>query len=220
MHYLIEQAFLNIEGIGSRITKGEYDLINSDGAVIIPHLWETFVEPDMLVTMQMWPPPSPQTPPALSTTQFSSPVPSTPPQSPLRSSMPQPIPITRRLRSTSQMSRKQASNRKARSKPVKLSPPKAKPKESRRPSPQISYRSYAPSGHCTCWECHYSQIRSQNRPSAPSSLASQYKVTYPRVTSNVGEPERLTKATTKYTESISKVEPILELEGEQIYELE
>jgi hypothetical protein len=60
MQYILEQAFLNIEGIGSRIAKAEYDLVNSDGAVIIPHLWETFVEPDMLVKVHLWPNSSPQ----------------------------------------------------------------------------------------------------------------------------------------------------------------
>jgi hypothetical protein len=246
MQYLIEQAFLNIEDIGSRVAKSEYDLINSDGAVIIPHLWETFVEPDMLVTMQVWPPPSPQTDPALSTAQFSALAPWTPPPpppppspprpspprfspphpSPPRSSMLPPIPVTKRLRRTSQMPSYKASNQKARRKSIKSllfwssSPPKAKSTMSRRPSPQMSYRQYVPSYDCTCWECHYSKIYSQERPSWPSSFASQFKVIYPQDTHSIVEPESLTKATTEYTESISKVEPIFELEGEQIYELE
>ena len=64
------------------------------------------------------------------------------------------------------------------------------------------------------------KIYSQERPSWPSSFASQFKVIYPQDTHSIVEPESLTKATTEYTESISKVEPIFELEGEQIYELE
>lgn len=58
----MEQAFLNTEGIGEHVTKGEYDLINSDGAVIIPQLWETFVEADMTITMDIRPIPELTTP--------------------------------------------------------------------------------------------------------------------------------------------------------------
>jgi hypothetical protein len=285
MQYLIEQAFLNIEDIGSRVAKGEYDLINSDGAVIIPHLWETFVEPDMLVTMQMWPPPSPQTPSALSTVQCSSPVPlalppsppppSPPPPSPPRSSRSQPIPDTRQLRSMSQMSSHKTRNQTVSSKSMKwllfLSssrPPKAKSTKPRRPSPHQSYtyRPYVPPDDCNCWECYYSRTHYQQQPpSAPSSLVSRFKEIYPQGTISIAEPKRpvvavpsvaatqpaglrtatssertrkvwfrdrrcnvsaahcrpsLTKAATEDTESISKVEPIFELEGEQIYELE
>jgi len=51
----MDQAFLHIEGLGERVSKGEYDLINSDGAVVLPQLWESFVEPDMAITIRMWP---------------------------------------------------------------------------------------------------------------------------------------------------------------------
>jgi len=55
MKYLTEEAFVNNEDLNHHVSKGEYDLINSDGAVIIPKLWETFVEPDMAITMAIWP---------------------------------------------------------------------------------------------------------------------------------------------------------------------
>jgi hypothetical protein len=51
----------------------------------------------------------------------------------------------------------------------------------------------------------------------------QFKVIYPPVTHTVLSTENLTETASDYDESIldvSKVEPIFELEGEQIYELE
>ncbi|CZR58325.1 uncharacterized protein PAC_08217 [Phialocephala subalpina] len=232
MQYLIEQAFLNVESVGPRVAKGEYDLINLDGAVIIPHLWETFVEPDMLVTMQMWPPPSPQTPPALATkaVQFSPPppVPWTPPRpptpprpSPSRSSMPQLTLSTRRLSNTSQKSSHRANGQKVSRKSVKWSLfgsssllPKAKSTKSKTPSSKEFFKRYLPLDYCTCYECCYPQTtHSLERPAAPSSLAAQFRARYSLGTPGAVESESFKKAASEDTEGISKVEPILELEG-------
>lgn len=259
MQYLIEQAFLNIEDMGPRVSKGEYDLVNMDGAVIIPHLWETFVEPDMLVTMQMWPPPTPQTPPALPVKQPPPRVHWTPPPSPPRtakqlprpapprsstrtSSKPRPITIIRQVRNTSQTSKPQKSNQNSMRQFAKWplfwpsSPSKAKPTKLRRPlgppppPPPPPPRIYVPSYNedtydydCDCWECRYSKTYFPAQQPVSHSRVSQFKAIWPQATKTVLSTENLTEAASDCDESIldvSKVEPIFELEGEQIYELE
>lgn len=57
MEQLIRQAFLHVETIGPQVQAGRYDLIGPNGEIILPQTWETFLEPDMAVTMHMWPMP-------------------------------------------------------------------------------------------------------------------------------------------------------------------
>jgi hypothetical protein len=55
MEDLIRQAFLHVEVLGPHVHEGHYDLVGPKGEVILPQTWETVVEPDWAVTMQMWP---------------------------------------------------------------------------------------------------------------------------------------------------------------------
>jgi len=55
MEYLIKEAFVHVEGIGGHVAEGHYDLLGPQGEIILPHVWETVVEPDWAITMHMWP---------------------------------------------------------------------------------------------------------------------------------------------------------------------
>lgn len=59
MEELIKQAFLNVEVIGPHVHEGHYDLVDPDGEIILPQVWETVVQPDWAITMHMWPMPEP-----------------------------------------------------------------------------------------------------------------------------------------------------------------
>ncbi|TVY53442.1 hypothetical protein LCER1_G003858 [Lachnellula cervina] len=65
MEQLIRQAFLHVETIGPQVQAGRYDLIGPNGEIILPQTWETFLEPDMAVTMHMWPMPEPSSLPSV-----------------------------------------------------------------------------------------------------------------------------------------------------------
>ncbi|KAI9704410.1 MAG: hypothetical protein M1836_007273 [Candelina mexicana] len=62
MDDLIKQAFVHVEVIGPHVIEGHYDLIGPNGEIILPQVWETMIEPDWLITMQMWPMPEPKPP--------------------------------------------------------------------------------------------------------------------------------------------------------------
>ncbi|KAL2672479.1 hypothetical protein Neosp_013190 [[Neocosmospora] mangrovei] len=55
MEELIKQAFLQVDVLGSRVIDGHYDLIGPNGHIILPSFWERVVQPDMEITMRMWP---------------------------------------------------------------------------------------------------------------------------------------------------------------------
>ncbi|KFY85218.1 hypothetical protein V500_08610 [Pseudogymnoascus sp. VKM F-4518 (FW-2643)] len=57
MEELIKKAFLNVDIIGTHVQEGHYDLIGPRGEIILPQAWEAVVEPDMAITMHMWPMP-------------------------------------------------------------------------------------------------------------------------------------------------------------------
>ncbi|KAL9131870.1 MAG: hypothetical protein Q9217_000316 [Psora testacea] len=57
MEFLIKEAFVHVEGIGPHVAAGHYDLLGPQGEIILPHVWETVIEPDWTVTMHMWPMP-------------------------------------------------------------------------------------------------------------------------------------------------------------------
>jgi hypothetical protein len=62
MEELIRQAFVHVEDIGPHVLDGHYDLFGPNGDILLPQVWERMIEPDWVVTMQMWPMPEP--PPA------------------------------------------------------------------------------------------------------------------------------------------------------------
>ena len=59
MEDLIRQAFLHVEIIGPHVAEGHYDLVGTNGEIILPQVWGTVIEPDMTITMHMWPMPEP-----------------------------------------------------------------------------------------------------------------------------------------------------------------
>jgi len=59
MEELIRQAFEHVEEIGPHVQKGHYDLMGPDSGIIVPSAWDSTIEPDMKITMHMWPLPEP-----------------------------------------------------------------------------------------------------------------------------------------------------------------
>lgn len=55
MENLIKQAFLHVEVIGPQVQEGHYDLMDSEGQVILPSLWSVTIKPGETVSMRMWP---------------------------------------------------------------------------------------------------------------------------------------------------------------------
>jgi len=60
MEGLIIQAFAHIDGLAEHVVNGRYDLIGPDKEIIMPNYWESTVEPDMHITMMLWPIPEPK----------------------------------------------------------------------------------------------------------------------------------------------------------------
>jgi hypothetical protein len=100
METLIEQAFANIQNstISGHVKRGRFDLSDPSGAVILPSIWETVVQPDWTITMHMWPLPEaalseePLSEETITPTGMRSsnkvPAPATPPPSPPSPSVP------------------------------------------------------------------------------------------------------------------------------------
>lgn len=66
MEEVVKQAFLHVDVIGPHVQEGHYDLIGSDGRIILPMLWESVIKPGEIIEMRMWPmekPPRPPPPP-------------------------------------------------------------------------------------------------------------------------------------------------------------
>jgi hypothetical protein len=63
MEGLINQAFAHIENLAEHVLAGRYDLIGPDKEIIMANYWESTVEPDMHITMMLWPIPEPPPPP-------------------------------------------------------------------------------------------------------------------------------------------------------------
>nr|POE63362.1 hypothetical protein CFP56_04265 [Quercus suber] len=55
MEGLIRQAFLHVDVLGEHVHAGHYDLTGPDGEIILPQVWDTMIQPDVEVTMHMWP---------------------------------------------------------------------------------------------------------------------------------------------------------------------
>jgi hypothetical protein len=61
MEGLINQAFAHVENLAEHVHGGHYDLLGPDKEIIMPQYWDSTVEPDMHITMMMWPlPPEPK----------------------------------------------------------------------------------------------------------------------------------------------------------------
>jgi len=60
MEGLINQAFAHIDNLAEHVMAGRYDLIGPDKEIIMPNYWESIVEPDMHITMMLWPIPEPK----------------------------------------------------------------------------------------------------------------------------------------------------------------
>lgn len=67
MKTLIESAFDQVHVVGPHVMEGRFDIIGShsaigpnaalekDGKIILPEVWEDFIQPGMAVAMAMWP---------------------------------------------------------------------------------------------------------------------------------------------------------------------
>src|SRR2546423_1517955 len=55
MKSLVEQTVADVELIGERVRRSHYDLLDPSGAVILPSLWETLLEPYWTIKMMLWP---------------------------------------------------------------------------------------------------------------------------------------------------------------------
>lgn len=55
MEGLIIQAFQHIEDLGEHVINGRYDLIGPDKDIIMPQYWDHIIQPDMHITMMLWP---------------------------------------------------------------------------------------------------------------------------------------------------------------------
>jgi hypothetical protein len=63
MEKLIQEPLLHFDNIGPHVREGHYDLIGPDMEVILPHMWESVVEPGMAISMHLWPMPDLLSPP-------------------------------------------------------------------------------------------------------------------------------------------------------------
>ena len=46
---------MHVEVLGPHVEQGHYDLLGPQGEIILPHVWDTVIEPDWTITMHMWP---------------------------------------------------------------------------------------------------------------------------------------------------------------------
>ncbi|PQE31240.1 kinetoplast-associated KAP protein [Rutstroemia sp. NJR-2017a WRK4] len=58
MERLIKDAFLHVEIIGPHVQEGHYDLVDPEGEIILPRVWDLVVQPGWAISMHMWPLPS------------------------------------------------------------------------------------------------------------------------------------------------------------------
>ncbi len=55
MQTLVRQSFLHVEILGPYVADGLYDLLDSEGTIILPQVWDSVIEPGQTVGMQLWP---------------------------------------------------------------------------------------------------------------------------------------------------------------------
>lgn len=59
MKGLIDAAFLHVDGLGSQVNKAQCDLINEEGNIVLPEVYEQLVRPGSSITQHIWPMPMP-----------------------------------------------------------------------------------------------------------------------------------------------------------------
>ena len=59
MEQLLTHAFAHIDVVGEHVAQGHYDIIDPDGNIILPSLWDITVQPDWSVKQMLWPLPDP-----------------------------------------------------------------------------------------------------------------------------------------------------------------
>ena len=57
MEGLINQAFAHIDNLADWVHSGNYDLLGPDKEIIMPEYWRETIQPDMQITMMLWPMP-------------------------------------------------------------------------------------------------------------------------------------------------------------------
>lgn len=55
MEDLIKQALHHVDSVGPHVLEGRYDLLDSEGQVILPSTWAATIKPGASVSMLMWP---------------------------------------------------------------------------------------------------------------------------------------------------------------------
>ena len=54
MQTLVRQSFLPVETLRPYVVDGRYDLLDSDGAIILPQVWDSVIEPGRTIEMHLW----------------------------------------------------------------------------------------------------------------------------------------------------------------------
>lgn len=54
---------MHVDIIGQHVHDGHYDLVSDEGEIILPQVWDSFIQPDMKIEMKMWPMPEKKPPP-------------------------------------------------------------------------------------------------------------------------------------------------------------
>ena len=57
MKALIDQAFAHVSDLADWVHGEHYDLLGPDGEIIMPEYWRETIQPDMQITMMIWPVP-------------------------------------------------------------------------------------------------------------------------------------------------------------------
>jgi hypothetical protein len=63
MSKLINQAFEHIDALSPHVQSGHYDLVDPDGQIILPTLWDATAQPGCAVQQHLWPLPEGETEP-------------------------------------------------------------------------------------------------------------------------------------------------------------
>ncbi|KAF7507383.1 hypothetical protein GJ744_010700 [Endocarpon pusillum] len=54
MQTLVCQSFFHVETLKPYVVDGQYDLLDSDGAIILPQVWDSVIEPGQTIEMHLW----------------------------------------------------------------------------------------------------------------------------------------------------------------------
>lgn len=58
MERLIKQSFKNAPNLAASVAALEYDLLDPNGDIILPQVWESVVQPNWTMRVKLWPPPN------------------------------------------------------------------------------------------------------------------------------------------------------------------